>query len=349
MRATQGCRTPVVASIEDGVKFVHRILIAGFGSIGRRHLRNLMELGIRDIMLLRRRNEPLTDARQFPIFTDLAKALENRPNVVIVSNPTAYHLQVALPAARAGCDLFIEKPLSNSWDGIEDLLSVVREKGLVAALGFDLRFDPGLCRVKKLLEEESIGQVIGIQAQVGQYLPDWHPGEDYREGVSARAEKGGGVILDLIHELDYVTWLLGPVAEIFCFAGKVSSLKIDTEDTAAMALKFTSGALGTIHLDYIQRAPSRTCKIVGEQGTIEWDYFGKKVLWYKPNEHTPERFEFSCSQRNDRFFEEMRHLLACLERKEQPKVDLLTGSRTLKLALAAKQSAATGEVSRLSQ
>jgi predicted dehydrogenase len=185
---------------------------------------------------------------------------------------------------------------------------------------------------------------LSIQAQVGEYLPDWHPWEDYRQGLSARKEAGGGVILDLVHELDYVTWLLGPISEIFCFAHKVSDLEIETEDTAVMSVKFKNGALGTVHLDYLQRVPSRTCRIIGERGTIVWDYFARTVSHYSPGQKDPRESEYTAVQRNERFLEEMRHLLDCIEGRDRPKVDVSSGSRTLKLALAAKESAATGKV-----
>jgi len=309
----------------------------------------LVHLGVRDILLLRTRQEPLEEYPQFPVTTNLDEALAAKPEVVVVCNPNAHHLQVAFPAAEAGCNLFIEKPLSHSWHGVEALLSVIRQRRLLTWIGFDLRFDSGLCQVKNLIEDGCIGRCLSIQAQVGEYLPDWHPWEDYRKGVSARRETGGGVILDLIHELDYVTWLLGPITKISCFAEKVSSLQIETEDTAAMVLKFKTGALGTIHLDYLQRVPSRTCRVIGESGTILWDYFSKKVTCYSPGKRDPWEFEYTASQRDARFLEEMRHLLACVEGREQPKVDALAGSRILKLALAAKQSAATGRVCRLEE
>ena len=317
--------------------------------MGRRHLDNLLQLGVHDILLYRTSQESLKEAPDLPVFTDLTEALASRPNLVLVSNPTAYHLQVALTAARAGCHLFIEKPLSHTWDGVEELVSIIRQRNLMTLVGFDLRFDPALCQVKDLIENGCIGRCLSIQAQVGEYLPDWHPWENYRQGVSGRAETGGGVILDLIHELDYVTWLLGPVTEIFCFAGKVSNLEIETEDTAVMSLKFNSGALGSIHLDYLQRVPSRTCRIIGERGTIFWDYFAKKVACYSPSKKEPREFEYATAQRNNRFLEEMRHLLACMEGRVRPKVDVVSGSRTLKLALAAKESAALGKVCHLTE
>lgn len=319
-----------------------RVLIAGLGSIGRRHLRNLRRLGVVDVLLYRTRPDPLEDAPDLPVFTDLARALAARPDVVIVSNPTAHHLRVATPAAEAGCHLFIEKPLSHSWDGVEDLLATIRRRGRIALMGFDLRFDPGLRAIKDLLAEGRIGRVMAVQAQVGQYLPDWHPWEDYRRGVSARVETGGGVILDLIHELDYITWLLGPAASVACFADRISSLEIETEDTAAMLLRFESSAIGTVHLDYLQRAASRTCRIIGDEGLILWDHHAKQVRWYVAGRGVWEEFTYADHTRDDRYLDEARHLLDCLAGRAQPEADAVAGGRVLKLALAAKESARTG-------
>jgi predicted dehydrogenase len=209
-------------------------------------------------------------------------------------------------------------------------------------VGFDLRFDPGLRQVRALLAEGVIGRVVAVQAQVGQYLPDWHPWEDYRTGGSARRDAGGGVILDLIHELDYVTWLNGAVTEVACMGDTVSSLEIETEDVAALLLRFANGSIGTLHLDYVQRSPSRTCRVIGEEGTICWDYFGREVRWHTVRTGKWEQFQYAKHDRNDRFREEMAHLLDCHARKERPVVDAIEGSKVLRLALAAKEAAVRG-------
>ena len=321
-----------------------RVLIAGVGSIGRRHLQNLRQLGVDDIYLYRTRPHLLKEAPELPVFTELRQALKCQPQAVIVSNPTAFHMEIALAAARAGCHLFIEKPLAHSWDGVEELLSITREKRLIAMVGFDLRFDPGLCRIKELIDRGHVGRLIAIHAQVGQYLPDWRTGKDYRQGMSAKIAMGGGVIFDLIHELDYTTWLFGPIAQLACFADKLSSLEIETEDTASILLRFVNGAIGTVSLDYVQRFPSRTCRIIGDRGTILWDYHARKVAWYEQNKKSWEEFEYSGFERNDRFLAEMRHFLACLNGEETPKADLAVGSSVLKVALAAKRSASIGTV-----
>jgi predicted dehydrogenase len=216
-------------------------------------------------------------------------------------------------------------------------------------VGFDLHFDPGLHKIRQLLSAGTIGRVTSVQAQVGHYLPDWHPWEDYRHGISAQVETGGGVVLDLIHEIEYVRWLMGAVGEVGCMNGHVSSLEIETEDTAAILLRFKSGAIGTINLDYIQRTLSRSCRLVGEEGTIVWDLPAQKVCWYAAGGKSWDEFSYPGFERNERFVAEMKHLLACLRGEEQPEVDLIAGSQVLKIALLAKQASASGKVLRVEE
>lgn len=320
-----------------------RILIAGLGSIGLRHLKNILQLGVEDILLLRTRNEPVQEAPHLPVFTRLQDALDQKPDAVMVCNPTARHLDIALPAAKAGCHLFVEKPLSHTWENIETLLAVARDKRIMGMVGFDMRFDPGLKKVRQLIDDGLIGRITAIQAQVGQYLPDWHPWEDYRKGVSARVETGGGVILDLIHEIDYVTWLMGEAKEVICMNGHASALEIQTEDTAAILIRFESGAIGTINLDYVQRTLSRSCRVIGDRGTITWDLVNQKVAWYLVEDTAWHEFTYAGFQRNDRFLAEMKRFLDCLGGNAQPEVDLESGARSLKIALASKESGNSGK------
>ncbi len=323
-----------------------RVLISGLGSIGRRHLSNLKELGISDFVLHRSRPEPLQSNPHLPVYTDLSDAFATDPDLALITSPTAFHVSGATAAVRYGCHFFVEKPVSHTLDGVQSLLDGAEEAGLITFVGFDLRFDPGLQRVHGLLSENAIGRVTSLHAEVGQYLPDWHPGEDYRTGVSARKETGGGVLLDLIHELDYVSWLLGPVSDVSCFADRVSSLQIETEDTAAVLLRFDSGAIATVNLDYVRRRPQRSCTIVGEEGTIEWNYYDQTVSVLSP-ESSKDTWSYAGFERNDRFRAEMTHLLRCLDGSAEPTTDLRRGVEVLRIALAAKESADRGEVIRL--
>ncbi|MBU1179646.1 Gfo/Idh/MocA family oxidoreductase, partial [Patescibacteria group bacterium] len=230
-----------------------RILVVGFGSIGRRHVKNLLSLGVDDILLYRRSKKG--NEFNIPEYDDLDEALAQKPDAVLIANPTALHIPIAIKAARVGAHLFIEKPLSHNLEGVEELSRIIKEKGLISMIAYQYRFHPALQKIKELIDSGVLGKIIFGRVEVGQYLPDWHPGEDYRKGYSARKDLGGGVILTLIHEIDYLTWLLGKPKSVSSVAGHFSNLEIDIEDLAEISVKYENGALGQIHLDCIQKAP----------------------------------------------------------------------------------------------
>jgi predicted dehydrogenase len=321
-----------------------KFLIAGLGSIGRRHLRNLVSLGEKDIILYRTHQATLPDAElaAFPVVSVLEDALAQKPDGVIVSNPTALHLDVAIPAAKAGCDLLMEKPLSNTLEGIpllRDAMAVGNAKVLV---GFQFRFHPGLNQISKLLKEGAIGRPLSVRAHWGEYLPNWHPWEDYRQGYAARSDLGGGVILTLCHPLDYLRWLLGDIQEIFAFGGHLSDLELQVEDTAEIGMHFVNGVVGSIHLNYNQRPPIHQLEIVGTGGTLRWDNADGAAQLSRAGEpwenfSVPTGFE-----RNWLFQDEMRHFLAVSRGSEDPICTLEDGIWAQRLALSALKSIETG-------
>jgi predicted dehydrogenase len=323
-----------------------RFLIAGFGSIGRRHFRNLLALGEYDIVFLRSHRSTLPDEEiaDFPVETDLTTALAYKPDAVIISNPTAFHLNIAIPAAEMGCHLFIEKPISHSLEGVDQLRSAVANGGGKVFTAFQFRFHPGLQYIQKLIDGRSpIGYPLSVRAHWGEYLPDWHPWEDYRQGYSARPELGGGVILTLCHPLDYLRWILGEVNALWAFTSNQSDLHLQVEDTAEIGLRFENGAIGSVQLNYTQQPPSHNLEIVGTKGTIRWDnadgnvrVFGAEVGEWETIS-APESFE-----RNDLFISEMRHFLQIIRGKAKSLSDLDDGIASLRLAVSALESARTG-------
>ena len=251
-----------------------KFLIAGLGSIGRRHMRNLIALGEKDIVLYRTRKAtmPEEELAGFPQETDLQAALEkHKPDAVIVSNPTSLHLDVAIPAAEAGCSLWVEKPLSHSMDRIDGLGCALKKGGGRVVVGFQFRFQPGMMKAKQLISDGEIGRVISAHVHFGEYLPAWHPWEDYRQGYAARADMGGGVVLTQCHSLDYLPWLVGKVESVWGFTAKLSDLEVDVEDTAKIGLRFENSALGSIHLDYNQQPPAHYFEVVGTKGSLQWN------------------------------------------------------------------------------
>jgi predicted dehydrogenase len=317
-----------------------KFMIAGLGSIGRRHLRNLVALGEQDILLFRTHQATLSeeDLAGFQVETDLKAALSQGPEAVIVANPTALHLELAIPAAEAGCHLMLEKPISHSLERVEALQkAVLSGKGQVL-VGFQFRFHPGLNQVAALLQQGAIGRPLSVRAHWGEFLPNWHPWEDYRQGYAARSDLGGGVILTLCHPLDYLRWLLGDIAELAAFGGHLSDLDLQVEDTAEIGLRFVSGVVGSVHLNYNQRPPAHHLELVGTGGVIRWDNADGAVhlSWAGADWETfppPAGFE-----RNMLFLDEMRHFISLTQGKAVPVCSLDDGIWALRLALAARQS-----------
>ena len=226
------------------------------------------------------------------VFSDYGEALQEfKPDIVLICTPPVYHVEEALAALQAHAHVFIEKPLSHESSGIQVLISEARRHDRNVQIGYNMRFHPGLQILKELIDSGKIGRVLWLNVEAGQYLPDWRPWQNYRESYSARQELGGGIILDGSHELDYICWLLGRPTEVTCRAEHLSSLDVDVEDSAWIYLSFPERRRAELHVDFVQRAYTRTCKVVGETGTALWDFNIQEVRWFSAErarlEHHP--------------------------------------------------------------
>ncbi len=322
-----------------------RFMIAGYGSIGRRHLRNLRALGQDDIVLYRTGKSTLPDDELagLTVEYDLGAALAHQPDAVIIANPTANHLDVALPAAEAGCHILIEKPISHSLAGVAALGEALRQGGGKLLVGFQFRFHPGLQKLAELIRQQIAGRPLSARVEWGEYLPAWHPWEDYRQSYSARADLGGGVVVTLSHPLDYLRWLLGEVNGLWAFTGKISDLEIEVEDIGEICLRFESGAVASLHLDYYRRPPVHRLEITCTEGLLRWDNADGAARWVKAEDGAEETYlppvDF---ERNHLFLAEMQHFMDVMQGKAKPVCGLESGQRALELALAVHQSAAEG-------
>jgi predicted dehydrogenase len=314
------------------------------GSIGRRHHANLKQIAPDSIITVWHQhsvpsqNAPALEAVDYSVFA-LEAALETKPQFAFVTSPATLHVPTALQLAQHDIHLLIEKPLSDRLDGVDQLLRECGERRLALLVGYNYRFSPSLQLLRATLEEGRIGRVLTIRAEVGQYLPDWRAGVDYRHGVSARRELGGGVLLELSHEIDYVRWLVGEVCEVSARVAHVSDLDIDVEDTAEIVLGFANGAIGSIHLDMIQRAPIRTCRVVGSEGTLVWDGLTDQLRCYSSASHNwTDLWPATKTGRNEMYLAELRHFVDCVRGSATSRVTGEDGRRVLQVALAARQS-----------
>jgi predicted dehydrogenase len=339
-----------------------KFLIAGLGSIGRRHFRNLIALGEKDIVLLRTRKATLPDddLAGYPVETDLKEALQKyKPEAVIVANPTSMHLDMAIPAAEAGCHILLEKPVSHSLESLDVLQQAAQKSGSRILVGFQFRYHPTLNKAREIIQSGAPGKILTVHAHWGEYLPQWHPWEDYRQSYAARAELGGGVIVTLTHPLDYLRYLLGDVESLWSFNGHISPLEVDVEDVAEIGLKFANGTVGGVHVNYFQRPPVHRLEIVGTNGTLRWDnadgilhfqrmsapfgsYSDQAPIPLIETFPPPEGFE-----RNQLFLAQTRHFIEIVRGESEPVCTLKDGVMALRLALAAYASQRSGMIQKI--
>ena len=323
-----------------------KVLVVGYGSIGKRHVDNLLKFPEIQLTICTKRKDLNKDLlNNCKVIESLEKCIEDKPHVGLITNVTSSHIPTAIKLAESGINLFIEKPLSNSIEGVKKLKDLVKNKKLITMMGCNLRFHECLQKIKEILLEDSIGKVLSVHAEFGSFLPDWHPYEDYRKSYASRKDLGGGVVLTCIHEIDYLYWFFGDVDEVFSFSGKHSDLELQVDDLAAILLKFKNNIIGEIHLDYFQRPDFRSCKIIGTKGTIYWDSEINSVKFYDINtKKWIEKIKVNNYERNSMYIKELEYFIKCVKEKKDSKNDIYQGTKTLEIALGAIESSKTKKV-----
>jgi predicted dehydrogenase len=315
-----------------------RCLVIGCGSIGQRHIKNLLALEAGSVAAY----DPLPERRQAAaalgaeVAATLEAAWERSPEVVLVTASTQMHAPLALQAVQAGCHVFIEKPLSHTLAGIESLIAEVEQRHLVTLVGCNMRFHPGPATVKKLIEAEAIGEIIAARIQTGSYLPGWRPGQDYRQSYSASPD-WGGAILDCIHEIDLALWYLGPAKVLAAAHLPARTIGLETDGLAEIILAHRSGAVCSVHLNFIQRDYRRTCQIIGSEGTLYWDFGSRQVQVYGVEGKLKETYAEPAEwQINQMYVDELEHFLTAVRHRTSTANPVADGAAVLRLALEAR-------------
>lgn len=314
-----------------------KVLITGLGSIGERHAK-LLSQREEAIELIAYRSEysESQDSLDIREFTDLDEALKLNPDIAFITNPTFLHVETALKCARAGCNLFVEKPLSHSLTGVDELIREADSRGLITMVGCQLRFDPVLNRVHELVNSERFGQALSFRIYSGSYLPDWRPQQDYRKSYSADPNKGGGVVLDLIHELDYLHWIFDKPSQIQSEITHVDSLEIDSEAIAEIVVRTKQDIVGNVHLSYCRKQPRREIEVVCEDGTVIGDLANRTLTLEKESGKDVENFDYG---RNRRFKKQLDYFLSNVKSADVCENDLIEGKEVLETALEVKSNA----------
>ena len=324
---------------------IDRAAVIGAGSIGQRHIRNLRTLGINDILALRSGHGPRheADAQQDVKQTeDWRELADFRPDIAIVSNPTSLHVETiksCLPHVRG---IFIEKPLAADPGGVAEVLQEIRDRKVVSFIGYNLQFHPAVKAIQEILESDRLGNPLLFQAQVGHWIGDWHPGEDYRNSYVARRDLGGGVSLTLSHEIHLAAELLGPAEGVYCLLPPSDRLNLNVDVVSDLMIQHVSGAISQIHLDMIQRPIHRQGTVSCERGWISYDLIAKTVLMQTQDQTEPvsvwsdANYDF-----NQSYLDELQTFLNCVrEGRIRHEYDAWRGARSLAIIAAAFRSAA---------
>ena len=326
---------------------VKKALVVGLGSIGRRHVQVLKETyPYLKIAILRHNNCNLDENETKMVdycFTDYKDALLFKPDVAIISNPATLHIDISLKCATAGVHLFVEKPIAADMYGVQKLIDVCHDNGVMLMTAYNLRFLPSLNYFNDILHQGKIGNILSVRAEVGQYLPNWRPGSDYRHSVSAQKKLGGGVLTELSHEVDYLLWLFGEVEWVTAHLSHQSKLDIDVEDTAYILLGFKQTnsckpLTASLNMDFIRHDTKRKCEVIGEKGTLIWNAVIGKVEYFPESGNEWEELFIDLPEVNFTYREQIKHFMSCVENGVAPYVSGVDGLKALTLINAVRKS-----------
>jgi len=314
-----------------------KFLVIGCGSIGQRHISNLISLGFKDIQIYDS-NKKLSKKTGKMLGVSVKNSLDFlNIDCTFICTPPNSHILLAKKALKEKSHIFIEKPISNSLKGISEIEKLSKKHSRKIFVGYVFRMDLGIQRIKKILSKNSIGKVISFDAYEGWYLPNWRPWQDHTKSYTGSKKLGGGIIFDGSHEINYLQWLGGDIKQVFSYYRDISHLKVKSEGLAEILLDFKSKAIGRVHLDFVNPQYNRHCEIIGEKGSIKWDFAKKTIEVRKYNSKKITKFQYS-KDSNKMYLNEIKHIIKCLRGKEKNSLSIHDAVKTLKISLAIKKS-----------
>ena len=258
------------------------LAVVGMGSIAKRHLANLRQLHpLARIYAVSAsgNNTMLPENADSVVCMDELIALV--PDYVIVASPAPFHADIAKKLLAHNIAVLIEKPLADNAQACMALQTFCQQKQAPSiAVGYCLRFLPSARVVKDYLDQRLLGTVYNAYANVGQYLPSWRADKNFKDSVSANKALGGGALLELSHELDYLQWILGDLTLQHSWLRTTDELGLAVEDIANLVLLSAENVYVSVHMDFIQKSTQRSCEFIGQNGRLVWDLLANSVTLY---------------------------------------------------------------------
>ena len=290
------------------------IVVFGGGSIGERHIRNLWGLGFHKIFVYRQRNLPFRNVKGVKL--TVIKTWEEieiiKPIAAIICSPSSFHLSQTIKCARLGIHVLVEKPLSHTTEGFGELRKVIEENKIFVYVGYMMRFHPLIIEINRIIKSNKYGNVISIQSKWAEYLPDWHPWEDYRETYAAKKNLGGGVALTLSHDIDLVNYLAGSnIDKYFLLKNYKSKLELDVESGIDLLIKYNNKTTANIHLNYYEKCKERLLKLVFDDASLVFEFYNNS-LTIKVKGLEDKTIKLDKFDRNDLFIEQSKYFFSRL-------------------------------------
>lgn len=314
-----------------------KFLVIGGGSIGQRHIQNILSLGHTDIEFYDvDKNNVKKIAKKYSV-KPLYSLTFNNPDCSLICTSPNTHIEIAKKCLENKSHVFIEKPLSNSRVGISTISKLAKKRRLQIFVGYVFRFDKGLKKINENLQRKIIGNIISYDAYEGWFLPNWRPWQDFTKSYTSLKKLGGGIILDGSHEVNYLVWLGGKIDQVFAYYRTIPKMKVETEGLAEILLKFKSKAIGRIHLDFINPKYNRHCEIIGDKGSIRWFFEDQSFEIHKNDKNTFDKVKYG-KNFNDMYINEIKHVINTINKKEKNSITLIDAIQTLEISLAIKKS-----------
>ena len=321
---------------------VKTALIIGSGSIGQRHISNLKKIGISNITALRSKKGHYKELPKDLGVNEIDSwhQVNNiKPDIAIISNPSSLHIETALKISNIVKGIFIEKPVSNNLNGCNKLIGLLNDKKITSFVGHNLMFHPIIKEIRKFINENDIGKIINIQCQVGQWLPDWHPYEDYTKAYYARKDLGGGVALSLIHEIHLALDFAGLSTHVYGEINEYKQLNLDVDVCSDLMIKQQSGAVSQIHLDFLQKSSHRSGLLTFEKAWLSYDFNKMEVTTQKINEEPYKSYKDSEYDSNNMYIDQLKEFICMVEEgKINHKYDVSSSIESLKVVEALFES-----------
>lgn len=323
-----------------------RFLIVGLGSMGKRRIRNLQYLKQNDIIgfdLREDRRKEVEEKYKINTYSNINDALKQKPDVFIISTPPNHHIEYELMAAEKEMPFFCEAGIFQK--DLERLIEITKKEKILAAPSCTSRFHFPVKKIKELVDANKVGKMVALTYHLGQYLPDWHPWENITDFYAGQKETAATREM-VPFELEWLVWIFGDIDELSCIKGKVSNIKADIEDVYQLVFRFKKGIIGNFLVEVVSRTPTRIFRLIGEEGTIEWDWMAEKVRLYEAKTKKWTEFieevgfkEKGYVSKENPYIEEIQHFLNALSGKEIYRYTLEEDYHILTLLEAAEKAA----------